>query len=106
MSMSMDPIAVEEVVLVVIDDDLVLTLLKKKLPRYFEEIYFASNPRKAIEILDSREVTHLVIDFDHTGYSSKPFSNLYTPLDTCWVDILAIHGNMPPAGEYQPCTRG
>ncbi len=83
--MKMEPIADDEVVLVVIDDDLVLTLLKKKLPEYFSEIYFASNPEEAIDYLIKYRITNLVVDYDlGVDKIRQPYMDGYT-LAKKWI---------------------
>ncbi len=85
MSMKMEPISADEVVLVVIDDDLVLTLLKKKLPDYFGDIYFASNPEEAIDYLNRYRITNLVVDYDlGVDKIRRPYNDGYT-LAKNWI---------------------
>ncbi len=85
MSMKMEPISADEIVLVVIDDDLVLTLLKKKLPDYFGDIYFASNPEEAIDHLNKYRITNLVVDYDlGVDRIRRPYTDGYT-LAKRWI---------------------
>jgi CheY-like chemotaxis protein len=67
MSMSMDTkeeLEMRKAVLVVDDSDQICRMMKRRLAPFFEKVFTADDPEEATRILEEREVSHVLCDFD------------------------------------------